>query len=73
MQNIMPKVGRPPGSNTIRTMAARAAKDAVETLAKIAQDSTAPADVRVKAAETLLTCAIPTTPSASVRQFKGVE
>lgn len=46
--------GRPIGISGIRVQAALHAKVAVDTLAEIARDEKAPADARVKAAETLL-------------------
>lgn len=48
------KLGRPANSTTIRANAARQAKAAIEALAHVAADETAPADARVRAAETLL-------------------
>ncbi len=50
--NIRP--GRPLLAQGIRAQAARRAKEAVEALASVAGDTTAPADARVKAAEVLL-------------------
>ena len=46
--------GRPLGAAGVRTLAARAARRAVEALAFVAGDANAAAADRVKAAETLL-------------------
>jgi hypothetical protein len=51
--------GRPPGSEAIRSTAARKAAVAVETLAEIATDRSAPASDRVQAARALLEAARP--------------
>lgn len=48
------RLGRPLLAEGIRAQAARRAKEAVEALAAVAGDSSAPADARVKAAEVLL-------------------
>jgi len=46
--------GRPLGSKSIRTRAGRHAQDAIEALAAVANDGTAPTGDRVRAAELLL-------------------
>lgn len=46
--------GRPPRTEGIRTQAARRAKEAITVLAEVANDASAPADVRVEAATVLL-------------------
>ena len=51
--------GRPPGSEGVRAAAARKASLAVETLAEIAADRSAPPSDRVQAARALLDAARP--------------
>lgn len=51
--------GRPPGSEAIRSTAARKAAVAVEALAEIAADTSAPPADRVQAARALLEAARP--------------
>jgi len=46
--------GRPPGAASIRTQAARHAKEAIVALAQVAGDAAAPPADRVRAAEALL-------------------
>ncbi len=57
------RTGRAPSIVGIRAKAAQHAKAAVEALAEVVRDTGAPADARVKAAETLL--AYSTTPKAA--------
>jgi hypothetical protein len=51
--------GRPPGSEAIRSTAARKAAVAVEALAEIAADTSAPPADRVQAARAILEAARP--------------
>ena len=51
--------GRPPGSEAIRSTAARKAAVAVEALAEIATDPSAPAADRIQAARAILEAARP--------------
>jgi len=51
--------GRPPSARTIRVSASRHARNAIATLAAIAQDEAAPSADRVAAAQTLLAHAAP--------------
>lgn len=51
--------GRPPGSEGVRTAAARKAAVAVEALAEIAADTSAPPADRVQAARAILDAARP--------------
>ena len=53
------QLGRPPGSSSLRALAARKAAAAVEALAAVASDPSAPAADRVQAARALLDAAQP--------------
>lgn len=53
-QNTKLPNGRPPGSHSIRVLAARLSASAVAVLADIAKDNSAPAESRVRAAEVIL-------------------
>lgn len=46
--------GRPPGSRSVRVLAARLAAGSIAVLAAIAKDSESPAADRVRAAEVIL-------------------
>lgn len=54
--DIAPKLpaGRPPGSRSIRVLAARLSQDAMRVLAGVASREDAPAADRVRAAEVIL-------------------
>ena len=52
--NMKLPTGRPPGSHSIRVLAARLAASAVAVLADIAKDKESPAADRVRAAEVIL-------------------
>jgi uncharacterized protein (UPF0147 family) len=52
--DIKRNIGRPIGAGSIRAMAARRAREAVNILAEIAQDTSTPAAVRLDAAGMLL-------------------
>jgi hypothetical protein len=56
---IKDRGGRPPGSEAIRSTAARKAAVAVEALAEIAADTSAPPADRVQAARAILEAARP--------------
>lgn len=53
-QNTKLPNGRPPGSHSIRVLAARLAAGSIAVLADIAKDNSAPAESRVRAAEVIL-------------------
>ena len=53
-QNTKLPNGRPPGSHSIRVLAARLSASAVAVLADIAKDNSAPAADRLHAAEVIL-------------------
>lgn len=56
---IKDRGGRPPGSEGVRAAAARKASLAVETLAEIATDTSAPTSDRIQAARAILEAARP--------------
>jgi uncharacterized protein (UPF0147 family) len=56
--DIKRNIGRPIGAGSFRAMAARRAREAVDVLAEVAQDSNNPSEARVKAAGMLLSFSI---------------